>query len=680
MNDSRAGLHLDEENPWPGLASYDEASRRFFHGRERDSAELLRLIRLSPLVALYGKSGLGKSSMLQAGVFPQLRLERFLPVPLRLDYSEESRQTPLEQAAARLREEIDAFGHDAPVPNSAEGLWAYLQRRDRPIWSRDNFPLTPVLVFDQFEEVFSRGGSPEHVKAVLDSIADLVADRLPPALAEDREAASQLNLQSQQYHVVLSFRSDFLAEVESWEKRAFLPRRESLHLVAMSRERAIEAVDCAGAAVLAPEMGAQIVDFLLEQEDRQSPARVTDIEPVLLSLCCYQLNRRRQPGTKIDAALLDTVGEGILKGFYDEALEGEAKRVSKFIEDNLIQGDRYRSSYPRDGALGSGELTLEELTRLERRRLLRIDPQGGEPRIELIHDRLVSVVREARDARRAEERRLLEQEESEKKVKEALAAKQLADSESERRRLDRWRTALGLAVVLMTTALVTAGYFWNQARLESQNVLAERKALEETAVLLNLDLEAAKQGLAKTEAALAGVERSLAELQILRAAESGGQASRASVDSAKARLNEAKAKQEEIQQKDVETREAKSAGRLAVSGWRLSSGGCTKGPFSVSGTARFSVEPRGNDVLVSEEFQGNGNGFEVTVSNSVTFPKLSPSAQPNQRYYDLNTQVEWKRGGKAEFSTKGIDRVYVDENGSPTRASLIKISTDCGRQ
>ena len=354
---AQGALHLDADNPWPGLASYDEASRHFFYGRERDSAELLRLIRLSPLVALYGKSGLGKSSMLQAGVFPKLRLEHFLPVHLRLDYSEGSRLTPLEQAAARLREEIDAYGHDGAAPDSGEGLWAYLQRRDRPIWSPDNFPLTPVLVFDQFEEVFSRGGSPEHVKAVLDSIADLVADRLPPALAQDREAARRLNLQSQQYHVVLSFRSDFLADVESWEKRAFLPRRESLHLVAMSREDAIEAVDCAGVAVLAPGMGVQIVDFLLEQEDRQSRARVTEVEPVLLSLCCYQLNLRRQPGAKIDAALLDTVGKGILKGFYDEALKGEDRRVSRFIEDNLIQGDRYRSSYPRDGALASGDLT-----------------------------------------------------------------------------------------------------------------------------------------------------------------------------------------------------------------------------------------------------------------------------------------------------------------------------------
>src|SRR5262245_7205177 len=37
---SPAGLQLDADNPWPGLASYDEASRRFFYGREHDAAEL----------------------------------------------------------------------------------------------------------------------------------------------------------------------------------------------------------------------------------------------------------------------------------------------------------------------------------------------------------------------------------------------------------------------------------------------------------------------------------------------------------------------------------------------------------------------------------------------------------------------------------------------------------------
>ena len=251
------------------------------------------------------------------------------------------------------------------------------------------------------------------------------------------------------------------------------------------------------------------------------------------------------------------------------------------------------------------------------------------------------------------------------------------DSERERARLARWRAALGLAVLLMAAALVTAGYFWQQAKLEGQNVIAERKALEETAVLLNADLATAKESLARTEAELANVQRGLAELQVQRAVEAGAGASRATVDSAKAMLESAKAKQEEIQQKTLETSEAKSAGRLDVNGWRLSSGGCAKGAAIVSGTARFSVEPRGNDVVVSEEFEGSGNGYAVTLSNSATLPRMSQSAPPNQRYYDLKTRVEWKREGKVEFSTTGIDRVYVDESGSPARASLIKISTDC---
>ena len=128
-----------------------------------------------------------------------------------------------------------------------------------------------------------------------------------------------------------------------------------------------------------------------------------------------------------------------------------------------------------------------------------------------------------------------------------------------------------------------------------------RESLEETAVLLNSDLAAAKESLAKTDAELANVQRSLAELQVQHAAEAGARANRATVDSAKARLESAKAKQEEIQQQKLQTREAKSEGRLEVNGWRLSSGGCTQGP-SAAGHSSFSVEP-GQRRRFSEEFQ-----------------------------------------------------------------------------
>ena len=66
------------------------------------------------------------------------------------------------------------------------------------------------------------------------------------------------------------------------------------------------------------------------------------IEPVLLSLCCTQLNRGRKPGGKIDQALLKGAGESILEKFYTDALaDAEVKGppdVALFVEDKLIQG------------------------------------------------------------------------------------------------------------------------------------------------------------------------------------------------------------------------------------------------------------------------------------------------------------------------------------------------------
>ena len=155
---------LDFEHPWPGLAAYDEASRDFFHGRKREALELLRLIRLASLTALYGKSGLGKSSLLQAGLFPLLREQHYLPVYLRIDFSDGATD-PLEQVARRLEEEVARAGAECPERNQGETLWEYLHREHLEIWSKDNFLLIPVLVFDQFEEMFlHRSGDPKRIR------------------------------------------------------------------------------------------------------------------------------------------------------------------------------------------------------------------------------------------------------------------------------------------------------------------------------------------------------------------------------------------------------------------------------------------------------------------------------------------------------------------------------------
>jgi len=59
--------------PYVGLRPYTEAEREFFFGRERDQRVVASNLYSAPLTVFYGASGVGKSSVLLAGVLPALR-------------------------------------------------------------------------------------------------------------------------------------------------------------------------------------------------------------------------------------------------------------------------------------------------------------------------------------------------------------------------------------------------------------------------------------------------------------------------------------------------------------------------------------------------------------------------------------------------------------------------------
>lgn len=59
--------------PYVGLQPYSEADQDYFFGRERDSRIISSNLYAAPLTVLYGASGVGKSSVLRAGVLPRLR-------------------------------------------------------------------------------------------------------------------------------------------------------------------------------------------------------------------------------------------------------------------------------------------------------------------------------------------------------------------------------------------------------------------------------------------------------------------------------------------------------------------------------------------------------------------------------------------------------------------------------
>jgi WD40 repeat protein len=482
---------LTSQEPWPGLAAYDESASEFFFGRVEEAAELLRMVRLAPLTVLYGKSGLGKTSLLQAGFFPLLRAEHYFPILLRLDFSPAAALSPLDQATNKLTAALSDAAAEYPAWQEKESLWRYLHRRDLEIWSKDNYLLTPVLVFDQFEEIFSQGKqNAATIQSTFNTLADLIENRIPIELADshaNRNSFSKLDLMSQRYRVVLSFREDFLPEIEGWKEQVPSLLRNRLRLLPMSRERAVEAVTQAGASVLAPGVAQMLVDFV-GNLDASSSDSASVIEPVLLSLCCYQLNQRRASDGKIDAALLRHAGQDILQDFYDEALGGMPEKVSQFIETYLIQGNQYRSSYPVEQVLQDGFLTREQLSILaDKYRLLRIDQQLGANRIELIHDRLVGVVSKARDERlqQQEQARLLAKEQEHQRQLDFERAE--ADAAFLRKQARKLHAALFLVITLAGVAV----YGWFVADSEKEKaLLAQREARSLRLVSESMDMAA----------------------------------------------------------------------------------------------------------------------------------------------------------------------------------------------
>ena len=100
---------MNKKNPWPGLASYNSSYQ--FCGRNESSADLINMIENYEFVTLYGKTGVGKTSLLKAGVFPILENNGYVPIYIRLGQltSEESYTQKLIE---ELSSKIDCIRYD----------------------------------------------------------------------------------------------------------------------------------------------------------------------------------------------------------------------------------------------------------------------------------------------------------------------------------------------------------------------------------------------------------------------------------------------------------------------------------------------------------------------------------------------------------------------------------------
>ncbi|HEX5961680.1 MAG TPA: hypothetical protein VFY97_10610 [Rhodanobacteraceae bacterium] len=463
MNDSApaATVSLDPENPWLGLDSYTEATRAYFHGRDEETAELARRVQGKNLTILFGQSGLGKTSLLRAGVVPRLRPEGYCPVYVRIDYAPGS-PAPAEQIKRAIFRATEAAGVWARPGSAVEGesLWEFLHHRGDLLRDADGKPLLPLLIFDQFEEIFTLGQADdagrERAKEFLAELADLVENRAPQPLEQrletDDSIVDNFDFARADYRVLIALREDYLAHLESLKGTMPSITQNRMRLARMTGAQALAAVLQSGGKLVTREVAEAIVRFVAGGSELAN----AEIEPSLLSLVCRELNNARiaQGRGEISADLLAGSRNTILSEFYERALADQPDGVRRVIEDELLTESGYRESLAEERvlkALAEAGAAPDALAMLVNRRLLRIEERLDMRRVELTHDVLCSVVLASREQRHAREMR--------EQAKRQLAEQQ-AREQAAHRALLRARLIAAVCLALMLVAIAGALFGW----------------------------------------------------------------------------------------------------------------------------------------------------------------------------------------------------------------------------
>jgi hypothetical protein len=429
---------LTKQRPFAGPWPYAEGDRDYFRGRAHETRDLLQLIQRNSLIVLYGASGLGKSSLLQAGLFPALPEDTYLPVWIRLKFNEPAAEAGevdlVRQISAGLREAARAKGVEAEKADDRETLWEFFHELE--LWSPTMSLLTPLIVLDQFEEVFTLGQRSESLRkavdALFEALGQVAEDRIPATVAERMKTGRASHGIAYPDHpppvkILLSLREEFLPHLEDKRKQlpAVLRSHARLWLRPFRGDAAQEAIVESAGHLLAPEVAGSIVrtvagrrasaatatarTSLPSAEHDQRELNELSVEPSLLSLFCYQMNERRIRDAKprIDATLVKTAGDDILNDFYRECLQGLHRHVQTFIEEELLSSSGHRLSIPVVDACKQRGIDDNVIRTLEARRLVRRELRGDTAYVELTHDVLAETVvreREARNERRRVQR------------------------------------------------------------------------------------------------------------------------------------------------------------------------------------------------------------------------------------------------------------------------------------
>jgi WD40 repeat protein len=483
------------DSPYKGLVPYDEQDAELFFGRSREIRVIVANLLASRLTLLYGPSGVGKSSVLQAGLLRQLKrqaaenLARHGRPEHAVLLFREWRTDPLAGLRAAVQR---AVGETLGLPDFAPPVASGPLARTLRDWSEYlNGDL--LIVLDQFEE---------HLLYQAQAEAGSFGDEL----------AQVINEPELRCNVMLSLRDDALAGLDRFKGRIPTLFENYLRMDHLDAESAREAIGrppvAFSARYLGPDQRVEIEPELIETVLPEIQAGRLDLgtagrggvggptegqrfEAALLQLVMTRVwETERAAGSRLlrRATYLELGGAPqIVQSHLDQALaqlsSDEQRGAAQLFRDLVTpSGAKVAHSVvdlADNAAVDPAELRplLEKLAGADLRILRRLPSLGDDrpeaARYEIYHDRLANAVlawrarylagQEAERARREAEAAQQE------RVREEHAARQRAQERARSLR-QLLVAAVAGAGLLLAAALVAAwqGYEASQARASLQ--------------------------------------------------------------------------------------------------------------------------------------------------------------------------------------------------------------------
>ncbi len=342
--------------PYKFLDFYREADSDLFFGRESEIDSICSKILTHRSLILYGRSGVGKSSIIYAGIVPALKKEGPLVSVLRTFHN------PAEDLIEFLRNTIPK-DKNVDVQN--------LQVLKQGLAGKDI-----ILIFDQFEEFFS-GPATELRQKFITILVEL------------------LRIESLKIKMVFVIREDHLAEMNALKSVFPDIFVNEYRLLKLSPVQATRAITEPSRQLNYEIEDALVTTVLADLSDEDS------IDPPQLQIVCDALFDFRNSSFLISLSSYQQLGGAakILSEYLDRVIQrfdSSENEFAKSILLALISEEGQRLVLPQkklidllNGNSDDAEQLHSVITHLSEARLIRTLREEGEIWIELTHDFLV---------------------------------------------------------------------------------------------------------------------------------------------------------------------------------------------------------------------------------------------------------------------------------------------------